>query len=54
MQNINAHRGSILDGRTTRHAGYRLGQVVRNWIEDVNSWIKEVGGMAQIKRQLTT
>ena len=26
-QNINAHRGSNIDGRTTRHAGYRISQV---------------------------
>jgi hypothetical protein len=46
-QNINAHRGSNIDGRTTRHAGYRLSQVVRKRIEEANGWIKEVGGMAQ-------
>ena len=48
-QNINAHRGSNIDGRTTRHAGYRLSQVVRKRIEEANGWIKEVGGMAQTK-----
>ena len=48
-QNINAHRGSNIDGRTTRHAGYRLSQVVRKRIEEANGWIKEIGGMAQTK-----
>ena len=48
-QNINAHRGSNIDGRTTRHVGYRLSQVVRKRIEEANGWIKEVGGMAQTK-----
>jgi Transposase DDE domain len=48
-QNINAHRGSNIDRRTTRHAGYRLSQVVRKRIEEANGWIKEVGGMAQTK-----
>ena len=48
-QNINAHRGSNIDGRTTRHAGYRLSQIVRKRIEEANGWIKEVGGMAQTK-----
>jgi transposase len=48
-QNINAHRGSNIDGRTTRHTGYRLSQVVRKRIEEANGWIKEVGGMAQTK-----
>jgi hypothetical protein len=41
-QSINAHRGSNIDRRTTRHAGYRLSQVVRKRI-------KEVGGIAQTK-----
>ena len=48
-QNINARRGSNIDGRTTRDAGYRLSQVVRKRIEEANGWIKEVGGMAQTK-----
>ena len=48
-QNVNAHRGSNIDGRTTRHAGYRLSQVVRKRIEEASGWIKEVGGMTQTK-----
>jgi transposase len=48
-QNITARRGSNVDGRTTRHAGYRISQVVRKRIEEANGWIKEVGGMAQTK-----
>ena len=48
-QNINAHRGSNIDGRTTRHAGYKISQVIRKRIEEVDGWIKEVGGMAQTK-----
>jgi transposase len=44
-QNINAHRGSNIDGRTTRHSGYRISQVIRKRIEEANGWIKEVGGM---------
>jgi transposase len=48
-QNITAHRGSNIDVRTTRHAGYRISQVIRKRIEEANGWIKEVGGMAQTK-----
>jgi len=48
-QNINAHRGSNIDGRTTRHAGYRLSQIARKRIDEANGWIKEVAGMAQTK-----
>src|SRR6201990_1876917 len=43
-QNINAHRGSNIDGRTTRHAGYRLSQVVRKRIGEADGWDKEGGG----------
>ena len=32
-QNIAAHRGSNIDGRTTRHDGYRVSQVIRKRIE---------------------
>lgn len=44
-QNINAHRGSNIDARTTRHAGYRISLVIRKRIEEANGWIKEVAGM---------
>ena len=46
-RNINAHRGSIINGRTTRHPGYRVSQIERKRIEEANGWIKEVGGIAQ-------
>ena len=48
-QNITARRGSNIDGRTTRHDGYRISQVIRKRIEEANGWVKEVGGMAQTK-----
>jgi IS5 family transposase len=48
-QNINRHRGSNIDGRTTRHPSYRVSQVIRKRIEEANGWIKTVGGMAQTK-----
>lgn len=35
-QNINAYRGSNIDGRTTRHEGYRARQVIRKRIEEAN------------------
>jgi hypothetical protein len=46
-QNITAHRGSNIDRRTTRHAGYRASQTIRKRIEEADGWIKEVAGMAQ-------
>ena len=48
-QNITTHRRSNIDGRTTRHEGYRISQVIRKRIEEANGWVKEVGGMAQTK-----
>jgi transposase len=44
-QNINEHRGSNIDQRTTRHAGYRISLIIRKRIEEANGWIKEVAGM---------
>jgi len=44
-QNINEHRGSNLDVRTTRHPGYQISQVIRKRIEEANGWIKTIGGM---------
>jgi transposase len=35
-QNINEHRGSNIDARTTRHAGYRISLVIRKRIEEAN------------------
>jgi transposase len=50
-QNISWLRGSNIDGRTTRHPGYRISQVIRKRIEEANGWIKSVAGMAQTKHR---
>jgi transposase len=42
-QNITAQRGSFIDGRTTRHEGYRVSQVKRRLIEQIFGWFKTVG-----------
>lgn len=39
--------GSAIDGRTTRHAGYRLSQIVRKRIEEHFGWGKTVGRIRQ-------
>ena len=44
-QNINEHRGSNIDARTTRHPGYRISLAIRKRIEEANGWIKGVAGM---------
>jgi transposase len=46
-QNITAYRGSNIDGRTTRHIGYEISQVIRKRIEEGNGWIKTTGEMAR-------
>lgn len=43
-QCITSHRGSGIDNRTTRHAGYRVSQVIRRRIESIFGWKKTVGG----------
>ncbi len=48
-QDITAHHGFNIDGRTTRQDGYRVSQVIRKRIEEANGWIKKVGGMAESK-----
>ena len=39
--------GSAIDGRTTRHSGYRLSQMVRKRIEEHFGWGKTVGRIRQ-------
>jgi transposase len=39
--------GSAIDGRTTRHAGYRLSQIVRKRIEEHFGWSKTIGRIRQ-------
>lgn len=40
-------KGSAIDGRTTRHAGYALSQRVRKKIEEPFGWGKTVGPIAK-------
>jgi transposase/IS5 family transposase len=40
-------KGSALDGRTTRHAGYAVSQRIRKRIEEVFGWGKTVGPIAK-------
>jgi transposase len=45
--NVTHQGGSAIDGRTTRHAGYRVSQVVRKRIEEHFGWGKTVGRLRQ-------
>lgn len=45
----NTNRRSAIDGRTTRHAGYRLSTIIRKRIEEPFGWIKTVGGLRKTR-----
>jgi hypothetical protein len=42
-QNQKRPGGSAIDGRTTRHGGYKISQMKRKRIEEVFGWLKTVG-----------
>jgi transposase len=48
-QNINVQRRSAIDARTTRHAGYRVSQVVRKRVEEIFGWMKTVGNFRKTR-----
>jgi len=53
-RNITAHiatkaKGSSLDRRTTRHAGYEISLRIRKRIEEIFGWLKTVGTMNKLK-----
>jgi transposase len=42
-------KGSAIDGRTTRHAGYKVSQRKRKLVEEAFGWGKSIAGMAKVK-----
>lgn len=48
-QVINKHRGSMIDARTTRHAGYARSQRIRKRVEEIFGWMKTVGGFRKTR-----
>jgi len=42
-------RKSAIDGRTTRHAGYRTSQRWRKRVEEIFGWLKTVGGGRKLR-----
>ena len=42
-------RKTAMDGRTLRHAGYKISQRVRKRIEEVFGWVKKPGALAKAK-----
>jgi transposase len=45
------HRGSALDRRTTRHAGYAVSQRKRKLVEQGFGWMKTVGGLRKLRHR---
>jgi hypothetical protein len=50
-QNTNRPGGSAIDGRTTRHEGYRISQQKRKRIEEVFGWLKTVGMLRKTRHR---
>lgn len=44
-------RRSAIDGRTTRHAGYRASQIIRKRIEEVFGWAKATAPMRKTRHR---
>lgn len=49
LSKFGVKRKTAVDGRTTRHAGYRASQICRKRIEEVFGWIKSQAGRAKVK-----
>jgi transposase len=52
-QNVNGHRGSAIDGRTTRHPGYAVSQRYRKRVEEVFGWLKTIGQLRKLHHRGT-
>lgn len=50
-QNDRRRGGSAIDGRTTRHAGYKISQRTRKRIEEVFGWLKTVGALRKTRHR---
>ena len=48
-QNAGPRRSSAIDGRTTRHPGYSVSQVIRKRVEEIFGWTKTVGNFRKTR-----
>lgn len=46
---VSRRQTSIVDGRTTRHAGYLTSQRIRKRVEEIFGWVKTVGGGRKLR-----
>ena len=44
-------KGSAIDGRTTRHAGYAMSIHARRRVETISGWLKTIGGLRKTRFQ---
>ena len=44
-------KGSAIDGRTTRHDGYKVSQVIRKRIEEAFGWMKAAAGLRKTRHR---
>jgi transposase len=44
-----SERSSAINGRTTRHEGYRVSQRIRKRVEEIFGWMKTVGGFRRTR-----
>ena len=44
-------KGSAIDGRTTRHAGYKISQVIRKRIEEAFGWVKSAAVLRKTRHR---
>ena len=42
---------SAIDGRTTRHEGYKISQQKRKRVEEIFGWMKTVGGLRKLRHR---
>jgi transposase len=47
----NTNRSSAIDGRTTRHEGYKVSQKVRKQIEETFGWVKTIGNLRKTRHR---
>lgn len=52
-QCITTVRGSMIDGRTTRHEGYAISQRRRKMVEEAFGWAKTIGGLRKTRHRGT-
>ena len=50
-QNTRRPGGSAIDGRTTRHAGYRVSQQKRKRIEECFGWLKTIALLRKLRHR---